>query len=391
MAQKELLVLLKIKDDASKQLAKLQKDLEANTKHFKTIGLGAMAAGGAIVAGLGAATKAAAEEQVGINRLSQQLKNVGVDYNQVRDSLEGVISATQRKTAIADDEQRVALGDLITVTGDYQKALDLLPLALDLAASKQMDVSTAAELVGRVAEGNIGILGRYGIEMDKGATSSEALAKLQDRVKGSAEAAADPIKKMENSMSDLSEAVGKALLPHLDKFTKKAVEIIDKVSAWADKNPQLADTLFKVGLALVGAGGVLFAISQVSKAIVALNAALAIMQALTGPKGWITLAAGVAAAGAAIWGMNALMNSASENTPNYEYGGVVPGAIGQPRLAVVHGGERYLGSAGRGGGGGQTVNVVVNVGGSIVSNQELTSYIRQEILKIKTRNTSTGF
>ena len=35
------------------------------------------------------------------------------------------------------------------------------------------------------------------------------------------------------------------------------------------------------------------------------------------------------------------------HTPMYDQGGIVPGAYGQPSLAIVHGGERYLGLAGQ--------------------------------------------
>lgn len=389
MAQKDLLIVLKLKDEASKELTALQKKLESNTKIFKYMGLGAMAAGGAIVAGLGAATKAAAAEQIGINRLQQQLKNVGVEYDRVRDSLEGVISATQRKTGVADDQQRVALGNLVMATGDYNRALELLPLVLDLAAARQIDVSTAAELVGKVAGGNISILSRYGIQMKEGATAAEALALLQEKVGGTAAATADPIKILEQSLDDLSETIGGALVGDMNKFLGKATEIIKGVENWIKENPELVRTLAAVGVALIGAGGILFAISQVSKAIVAVNTAMAIMQALSGPKGWITLGVGLAAAAAAIWGINELMKPSE--APSYEYGGVVPGAMGQPQLAVVHGGERYLGASGRGGGGGTTINIVNNIGGSIVSNQELVSFIRESILQLKTRNVSTGF
>ena len=51
-----------------------------------------------------------------------------------------------------------------------------------------MDVAKAGELIGKVAGGNVGILGRYGIQVRKGATETEALALLQAKFAGQAEA-----------------------------------------------------------------------------------------------------------------------------------------------------------------------------------------------------------
>jgi len=341
------------------------KGLEKSQEQMKKAGIGMMAAGTVITGALVKCTKAANDEQIGINRLSQQLANVGVAYDEVKDSLEGVISATQYKTGVADDQQRAALGDLIIATGDYQRALDLLPLALDLAAAKQMDVGAAAELVGKVAAGNLGTLSRYGIVLQEGATASEALAVLQDKVAGSAEATVNPMDRLKNSMSDLQEAVGKALLPDLEKFVGWAVDGIDKVTKWADANPQLVSTLKMVGITLIGAGGVIFAISQLSKAIVAVNAALAIMQGLSGPKGWATLAAGAAIAAGTIYGMSKLMESATPEIPGYASGGIVPGAIGQPQLAMVHGGETVIPAGGYGSG---TLNIKLYLDGEQLGN-----------------------
>ncbi len=339
----------------SNEIAKLFVTVGANTDGFKKgmtamndtlkkVSVGMMAAGGVIVGGLVAATKAAKDEQIGINRLAAQLKNVGVEYNDVSNSLEQVIAATQRKTSIADDKQREALGDLLIATNDYQKALELMPLVLDLAAAKQMDLGTAAELVGKVAEGNLGTLSRYGIVMQEGATASEALAELQKRVGGTAEAAADPMATLSASIGDLGETIGGALLGDMNNFLGKATDIVIGITDWIKVNPELVRTIGMVGIALIGGGGILYAITSVSKAIIALNAALIIMHGLTGV-GWLKIAAGLAIAGAGIFAMNELIKTPS--IPAYANGGVVPGS--GPQLAMVHGGETIT-PAGQSGG-----------------------------------------
>lgn len=365
--------VLKITGD-TKELDKSLKDIEAKMKKFndvtKKVGLGMMAAGTAMAAGFVSATKAAAAEQIGINRLTQQLKNAGTAYDDVKDSLDDVIATTQRKTGYADDEQRRALGDLLMVTNDYKKSLELLPLALDLAASKEMDLGTAAEVVGKVAAGNTAVLTRYGIVLKEGATASEALAEMQKRVGGTAQAAADPMKIMEASVGDLAETIGGALLGDATKFMDKATDIVIKITEWIKNNQDLVRTIAGISVVLIGAGGILFAISQVSKAIIALNTALAIMQALSGPKGWAVLAAGLAIAGGSIWGINELMKKS--DVPSFAgFEGQIPGIPGTPVPAIMHAGE-YVSQKPNGGNFSVTINNPV-----VRSNSDIDQIVQQ--------------
>lgn len=72
--------------------------------------------------------------------------------------------------------------------------------------------------------------------------------------------------------------------------------------------------------------------------------------------------------------------------PGYATGGIVPGPIGTPQLAVVHGGERIT-PYGRGNG-----DIIVNVypQGSVLAERDLVEMIRTGLLKVKSRNVDTG-
>lgn len=75
----------------------------------------------------------------------------------------------------------------------------------------------------------------------------------------------------------------------------------------------------------------------------------------------------------------------------FQAGGTVPGPVGAPMLAVVHGGEEITpvgGGRGRGGGGDIYVNVVVS--GSVTSERNLTSTIYEGLLEVKRRQGSLG-
>lgn len=96
--------------------------------------------------------------------------------------------AAGEKLGFTDDEQRAALANLLPITHDETEAQKLASEAMDLARLKGIDLKTASEIIGKVHGGNIGILSRYGIVVDKNATSTEALAAIQKMAGGEAEA-----------------------------------------------------------------------------------------------------------------------------------------------------------------------------------------------------------
>ena len=278
-------------DAVKGQLQGLNSYVEDHAKQIKAVGVGLTAFGGAVTAALGYATKAAIDEEVNINRMAIALKNVGVAYDDVKDSLEAVITATQRKTGIADNEQRDALNELLLITGDYDTALKWLPLTLDLAAAKQMDFASAAVLMGRAAVGNTELLGRYGIEIEKGASSSEVFAAIQEKVAGAAEATANPLNILKAEMGDLAETVGGALIPILKSLIDKVTPIIGKIKDWITEHPRLSQVII---IATAVIGGLALAFGAVLLLLPTLITTLGIfgitLQAALGPIGWISLA-----------------------------------------------------------------------------------------------------
>ena len=84
-----------------------------------------------------------------------------------------------------------SLAKLVSVTKDATEALELQRIAMDLARLRGMDLATASDLIGKVYGGNVGILSRYGIQLEKGTTATEALAEIQRRAAGQAAAYAD--------------------------------------------------------------------------------------------------------------------------------------------------------------------------------------------------------
>lgn len=225
----DLIMQLKGADKAAADIAKVSKESGILGKAMNGLKGGLGMLGGALTVGAGAAgifggamlgaAKAAADEQVGIDRLNQTLKNVVPGFNAATAGVEAYITKTE-KLAFADDELRDSLNALVMQTGDLTEAQNLQAVAMDLARAKGMDLETASKLVGKVDADNIGILARYGIQIDANATKEEALAIIREKTAGQAQTFADSaagsMERAQNAIGNAVETVGGKILGMLE-------------------------------------------------------------------------------------------------------------------------------------------------------------------------------
>ena len=177
------------------------------------------AAIGSATLALGEFSRAAAEDEAGQQRLQQAIENTGTSYEQYASAVDRAIQVGQDK-AFADDQVREALVRLNTVTGDTQASLNQMSLVMDFARARGIDLATAADIVGKVMGGNIGILSRYGFALDANTTSAEALALMQQRVAGQAQVYANSdlgwLDRQRIKFDELTESIG----AQADEFSK---------------------------------------------------------------------------------------------------------------------------------------------------------------------------
>ena len=74
--------------------------------------------------------------------------------------------------------------------------------------------------------------------------------------------------------------------------------------------------------------------------------------------------------------------------PGFAMGGVVPGPIGAPVPALLHGGERVLRSGQSGGG---PMNVTLHVHGAVLPERELVRSVREGFIRLNREVTEMGF
>ncbi len=246
----ELSIILRLRDEASKQLAVVTQNLKSTTETLRPLGIAAGAFGGAMLAGVGLSVKAALEERQSQALLANTLKSVGVAYDSVKNKLEDVIQKTMLKTGVTDEDQRSALTRLIITTGNYELSLEALPAVLDLATTSGQSLESAAVALGKALMGNNEALARMGIIIPEGLAGEEASAYILGKIGGSAEAAANPLNIMSAALGEILDALGTTLLGDLDTFAKNVTEITTKVTEWIDKNPELTKSIMVVATAV---------------------------------------------------------------------------------------------------------------------------------------------
>lgn len=301
--QEELTILLRLRDQAAAGLKKAGTGIDKYKAQIRGAGIAATALGG-IVTGLAAlAVKSSQDQQIGINRLDQALKNVGESYGAQKDQIEAVIASQQRKTNFGDEEQRDALQKLVTIGGTYENSLKNLVIAQDLAAGAGIDLKAASLLVGKAIAGETSSLSRYGIILEKGATQTEIMAALTRQFGGSAEAASDPMVQLKNRLGDMLQVIGDGLLPTVAKAAVFVENITRKVIEWTEAHPRLTKIITivvaSVGALLLVIGPLLIVLPSLVAGFGLLGAAITVA---TGPVGIIIVAiAALVAAGILLW------------------------------------------------------------------------------------------
>lgn len=281
-------LITEFKDTGIKQAMKEFKALgtagEKAQFAIKKAAVPAAAALAGVVTIIAGAVSAAIEDQAAQASLARQIKVSTKATDAQIASVEKYISSLGQSVAVADDEARPALQALVVATKDVTKAQNLLNLAIDISASTGKDLATVSDALAKGYAGNMRGLQALSPEIKAmvkdGASLEEVLAVLSENFGGAGVAAANTaaggMKKLGIAFNETKESIGTAFLPILEKLQP----VIEKFSAWAEKNPTL--------MAAVVAGMGILAIS-----ILAVNAAMALNPA-------IAITAGIIALGIAV-------------------------------------------------------------------------------------------
>jgi len=386
MAKNEVTTKFIGKDQTSQTVDKVEKKLDGLSNKWKVAAAAMVATSALLAAGMLKAVKAAADEEAGIIRLSIAMKNVGLSYDDSRESLEAWLDANQQSTSFADTEQRSALASLVRMTGDLESAQKMLTLAMDVAVGTGRDLASANTLIMYAMGGNWGMLERYIPAIKKAQTEQEKWRILNELFAGQATefgaSMAGQFATLENNIGDLKEAFGTALFPAVQSVLDPVKDFV----TWMKEHPEVTKMAAQITLltaGLLGLGGGYMLVSNIikstfipamkasvvfiwTKVIPALTAKLALLMATLaamGPVGWVALGVAMASLAAIavslpefIENISGVKNTvtpspggdrpsgrASGAPPLMDNGGVVPGAPGSLQPVYARGGEVYSG------------------------------------------------
>ncbi|MEK6225801.1 MAG: hypothetical protein AABM40_05825 [Chloroflexota bacterium] len=200
-------------DSAEKTTGKLTGSLNIGKA---AVGAFTGAVAGAGVDALSKWAQAAADDEASVASLAQSITNTGANYDDYVGTLDDVIKKGQ-DLAFSDDQTRAALQMLTEETGSADEALKRLPVTMDLARAKHIDLEAAAKLLGKVNDENTKGLKKLGIVMDEGATATDVLAKVQQVAGGQAETYGNSTKgsidKVHDALGEFTEGIGASLGP----------------------------------------------------------------------------------------------------------------------------------------------------------------------------------
>lgn len=181
------------------------------------IGAAAMGAGGVL-------TQMGDKETAASNQLSAAIKATGGDAEEFDKQIEGTVGHME-KYGFSAVTTKDALTKLTNATQDPKKAIGLMGEAADLAASRHISLTSAADQLGKVLAGKgTRILAQYHVEIQKNADGSKNWDKtnaiLAQRLSGQADAAAHTFTgrlkalrtEVEDNVAEFGQKYGPAIL-----------------------------------------------------------------------------------------------------------------------------------------------------------------------------------
>lgn len=172
-------------------------------------------------------------------RLAAAIRATGREADISQRRLQGLASELQKVTRYGDETTISAMAMLQQLADLNQDGLEkVTPALLDFAAAMNLDLNTAATLVGKTLGSSTNALSRYGVEIDVTAGPTEKLAQLtevlNEKFGGTAEAmgatSLGTIARYKNAIGDLKESYGEVITEGGEKFIGFLTQVIERLT-----------------------------------------------------------------------------------------------------------------------------------------------------------------
>jgi len=201
---------------------------------------------GQVVDVFGDALKASSDNQIEINNLNSALSRAGILSKETSLELQGfadAIEATSTVTGGAVVDTITYLTSLTRLDKDGLQAATRS--ALDLSQALGIDLQAATTLVAKAANGNVSAFGRYGIEIQKGATDAETFANTLEKLNAQfGGAAASKLNTTAGAVTALGNAYEKSIEPLGDLIIQNPI-VTATINEVKDGLLALSESVFK--------------------------------------------------------------------------------------------------------------------------------------------------
>ena len=226
------------------------------TKNIKNVAktLGVAFSATAVLNYAKASVKAAAADEKAQKQLALALKNVGLGRDVA--ASEAFIQKLQSEFGVVDDKLRPAYQTLAVATGDTAKSQKLLQLALDISASKSLDLGQVSNALSKAYGGNTAALGKLLPGLNKAELKTKSFDEITNQLAstfaGAATASANTFQgsmdKLAVASANAQEIIGKGLIDSL-KILAEDSSVDDLAKSMEDLATYTADVV--KGIALV--------------------------------------------------------------------------------------------------------------------------------------------
>ena len=157
------------------------------------------------------------ESEKAFNKLNSAFVASGDSSGVASRAIQAMADDLQYLTNISEEEIQSAAAMLKSINGlDKDGISKILPKIMDMSAQLGIDLKTATQQVAQTLSGGRNSLVKYGIEIDKNASSSEKLVAITEQLNakfgGTAAALANVVDGIKLEAGELKEAIGGALL-----------------------------------------------------------------------------------------------------------------------------------------------------------------------------------
>lgn len=133
--------------------------------------------------------------------------------------IDKTIKAHMDLSKFDDEDLYKSFANLSRISGDTAKGMKLQAVAMDLARARGISLETATNIVGKASIGSTKALKGMGIELDKNATGTQAVAALQKNFGGAAkrygDSSAGAAEAMNLAWGNFQEDIGRLIVPAL--------------------------------------------------------------------------------------------------------------------------------------------------------------------------------